>query len=255
MEATDDKSMTAAERVLKTTELREQVLTHLPILDVVRARGVSRKFCDTIDSSPVLQNKMYLKVFDSEAKIWVSAEDCTPEKEHEAKVYFNRTKPSDAQDRALEVVTINPLLLVQDYGCKATVLLLCDYARAWLQLSMGTDPMRFGLASEIKAEPILRMNQSALYRDMFLTMPPTTKVRLKCSRMTIGRRGDDPKYRTFKDTETLIENKDGVKLGEVVEVVSRVTWTVQKIEMVIVGYFAANPEEMEQAKRAGLVRS
>lgn len=47
-------------RIINTTELLENVLSHLPLCDLLHSQGVCRRFRNLIKTSPSVQTKLYL---------------------------------------------------------------------------------------------------------------------------------------------------------------------------------------------------
>lgn len=64
-----NSSATATQQALNTTELLEHILSFLPMPKIMGGTRVSRKWKAVIESSPVLQRKLFLRHHDSEV-VW-----------------------------------------------------------------------------------------------------------------------------------------------------------------------------------------
>lgn len=105
---------TAAAKVSSTPELLEGILTHLPVLDLVIATGVSKHFRNVIKASPELQRKLFVLPPKNRAEYWqmVPHKSETPDIRHQF-THLYRVESPGVTDNAelqahLESITSDP---------------------------------------------------------------------------------------------------------------------------------------------------
>lgn len=73
---------TASTQLGETAELVELILSHLPMLDIVKVSGVNKNFRDAILNSVMLQRNMFLRATNALPQYWL------PLKRYEGKTLF-----------------------------------------------------------------------------------------------------------------------------------------------------------------------
>ncbi|QIW94924.1 hypothetical protein AMS68_000442 [Peltaster fructicola] len=148
-----------------TTELLENILSHLDGKDLLTARGVCSKWQQTLDGSPSLQRQLYLRAATNIRK-W-----CYDEGTDALRPYIEAEEDihGDAWARRQGVckpVVINPAFLRRDPDCES-----------------GKVPVRARFAEAKRLtfvrRPQLRTKKRTILNKMFLTQPPTTEVHIQ----------------------------------------------------------------------------
>lgn len=80
----------AVGRVLGITELLDHILTHLPPLDLLRMKGISKEWQSIIQRSDTMQRKLFLKAEASERVTWPDDGMCRPLPGTLGHVYYRR---------------------------------------------------------------------------------------------------------------------------------------------------------------------
>ena len=108
----------ACERVFRTEELFEGVLSFLPFRNLFYVRGVSKRWASGIDGSVTLQQKMFFRPRD-EPELWVVDRKHKPGAHNYGKRYkhfndselkFRRVKTPEVYKKSVTPVTLNPIL-------------------------------------------------------------------------------------------------------------------------------------------------
>jgi len=173
-------ALTPAQQVVNTTELLEQILSFLPMQQVLGKSRVSRKWKATISGSPALRRKLFLRHRESQAEVLATRQDSWRPK-GETKVRFSPigipvyTSPIELNplvdwdnqavilpqaSHEIRVKRPEPLLPSHD----GTGDFLGKYSRAYVR-------HRFG-----GTRSTARVGCNPSWRDMFLTRPPITDI-------------------------------------------------------------------------------
>lgn len=108
------EATTAAAKVCSTPELLEGILSHLPVLDLVIATGVSKTLRNVIKASPELQRKLFMLPPKNRAEYWqmVPHKSETPDIRHQFTHLYRVESPGvidNAELQAhLESITSDP---------------------------------------------------------------------------------------------------------------------------------------------------
>lgn len=203
--------------VLDVFELTQHVLSFLSVMDSLRVRRVCRSFRDVFDQSPKLRHAAFLKADPSfEGEKWVRTADDKLLVGEKAYEYI-----ASREEAGLPVDEFKPLRIN-----------LMAFRPPQLQPSVHSrvgDFFRTGESILAAPDSLLRVdgpiNRKSSCRSMFLTQPPTTKVRvtsygLKRYPDWEDRRGL-PKFFEGKCSVRVIEKPGGVTVADVRTVVEQ----------------------------------
>lgn len=174
---------TAATKVFSIPELLENILFHLPVLDIVKATGVSRMIRNVVQASLELQRKLFLSPSKDEAEYWRITTPRSDDYKSESLLY--RKMPSgivDATIKAhldaaakdpdgwyhpahdLKVVSICPMVELSKCGFKSPT-----------GLRYLPWPESFELRLRIKPRACRAL---VPWKSMFITSPPCQEARM-----------------------------------------------------------------------------
>lgn len=154
--------------VFKTVELLEMILMKLPIRTVFGIQRVCRQFHEIVATSAAVQQKLFLHPTGVERQVWTTYREYPnpPVRPYAVDAHFVKAR-DDAEDKTTEKrvtpARLNPLLSLPAYRLNHSA---AD--RAWI-----------GRGEEVTFAPwvtVLPENESASWRRMQLTDPPTTSA-------------------------------------------------------------------------------
>ena len=153
------------ERILRTTELLEQVLMHLPPIDLLRIQNLCYTTRDLVKTSPMLQTKLYLRAanFKNSERYVIDAESKTMLGGAYAQRHMANAMALRLTVKTVEPIAINPLIVREIPGNPNTLRKLLDG----------------GFGSAFFAIVPNKLNaklEHASCLDMFLTQPPVTSL-------------------------------------------------------------------------------
>lgn len=238
-------------KVLNVTELCEQVLLHLSPSALIHARKVCRTFRNAIDSTPSLQRALFLQVDPAlNARSWAYRQQIYPiDNEEEvygddmygdeyelpeegpkdiavtsplltseaAAKYADEAEQTGVRFTGVRLTTIRPLvvnpLLSRSMKYKRETL----ERRAFNFIAEGPNKNTISL-SDFK-EQLLFCGRYAICRQMFLSQPPVTKIKLSfegwISYPAYEDRRGLPKGTVDHVGSVDLEDKDGIRLHQV----------------------------------------
>jgi hypothetical protein len=183
------ETATAVAQVLGTLELLESILSHLPVLDLVVATGVSKTFRQVIQESPQLQSQLFMLPTKDKAEYWqlVTLRNdnyrCGQRVAHLYRIKSPGIVGDDALEADLEAVAVNPGDWAHpNYSLKVVSVcpLLDPFERdGWLPRDLG-----LWERYEMPVETQLRVNSRALraikpWDNMFITNPPCQEASMR----------------------------------------------------------------------------
>ena len=160
-------------RVLGTTELLERIICYLPMKKIIDVQRVSRQWKNVIASSPSIQKKLFKRRENKEQEIWVLVKRNPMRGRLRDRLQRVEVLPPPSK-RAITPVTLNPML---------------REARSWLRPNGLVHPISM-MPNKVSVHfsawaNILRYEESCV-RDMFITDPPCTKVRIENLTVYLG---------------------------------------------------------------------
>jgi len=251
----------SAKRVLDIAELCEQVLTYLPLRNLLKARKVCRSFRDSIDSSPKLQHALFFKkaMPATDQPVWVVEKDQSLVIGEEALARIEEAEQTGTSLSKLQVFGINPLL----FRTPPAVLLRNHVMQSrshcknheGSRVMFGSSFIAFRGTCFEQYEGIHSLDEIAICRGMLLGHPPVTKIMMEFSGLCVHHKSalngeplQGPDSNGTADS-VIVENEDGVTFGEIVDVMKgKVNYQVSCRALVFLDGYAAAYEEMIKAR-------
>ncbi|KAK5721408.1 hypothetical protein LTR17_014619 [Elasticomyces elasticus] len=157
--------MAATTAALGTTELLEQILSHLSFLDLLAARGVSAQWLDVIVGSPVLRRNMFLEADGGGEGLVLNKGSLTESEPGDPADMFRIAPRYHKSQSPVVVLPILKSRIVRrsSYKVGADRLLMCK--RTFV---MGESDV-FGCQGKSEV-------RRSMWEDVYLTMPPCVAV-------------------------------------------------------------------------------
>ena len=230
---------TAAAKVSSTPELLEGIPTHLPVLDLVIATGVSKTFRNVIQTSPELQRKLFMLSPKNRAEYWqmLPHRSETPDIRHDF-IHLYRVESPSVVDNAelqahLESITSDPSNWAPP-GHPLKVVLTCPWLevkrkcpeyiggmtlwfRSWCGKE-GTFPLETLEANLSQRIPYA----TEPWTKMFLTSPPCQQASMHLTWKGYAGEKVDVVLETFGE----VRCEDGITLALLVDEISKKTCLV-----------------------------
>lgn len=219
---------TAATKVFGIPELLENILFHLPVLDLVKATGVSRMIHNVVQASLELQRKLFLSPSKDEAEYWRITTPRSDDYKSESLLY--RKMPSgivDATIKAhLDAAAKDPYSWYQPTHDLKVVSIcpMVELSNAWFKSPTGLGYRLWDEAFELR----LRIKPRAWralepWKCMFITSPPCQEA---CMNLTWeGRVAGNLNITIGSSAEVRCE--EGVTLAWLIDEVARSLSTVR----------------------------
>ena len=153
-------------RILATTELLEQVLMHLPMRDLLRAKQLCHTVHNLITTSPEIQIKLYLRAADpNKSGSWVVDTNTKALlSDKKAKEYIAKAEKAGVKVKVVHPVIANPLVTTdRDENYSSVYYFLNDISAGFYVWPCMIIPRYLTYTS---------------YMDMFLTQPPAKSIRM-----------------------------------------------------------------------------
>lgn len=242
-------------RILETTELCENVLQYIPPRDLVLLRRVCRAINAVINTSPVLQTKLFLKGVSSSENIpWVLDRDLGLLAGAQASECIKRSKTAPGPaPRTVQVFVYNPLVLSKSYSNEDRGLL--SRLECYDQFE-ATHQDNLSLRADIKSQ-LSALSGKASCLAMLLSQPPLTKITVEARGMCeyepwVDRRGLPRWYNGCIGRKT-IANDRGVTVSQLVDTIRFESRRGAQDYILYTDDFGVRSDQKEFVERVGRV--
>jgi len=156
-------------RIIDTYELCGGVLQLLPLKDILRMKRVCRTFNSIINSSAIIQTKLFQKPT-SVTPSWVFDSDGVLLTSNEASEYIRKNQAAGCSSNSVRLYAVNSLLLslVDTSTLETRIGDDSSYTTYY-----GSPILNISIKRRLRSMP-----QQASHCSMYLSQPPTTKVRI-----------------------------------------------------------------------------
>ena len=219
---------TAATKVFSITELLENILFHLPVLDLVKATGVSKIFRNVVQASLELQRKLFLSPSKYEAEYWCITTPRSDDYKGESLLY--RMMPSGIVDATLkahlDAAAKDPYSWYQPTHDLKVVSIcpMVELSNAWFKYPIGLGYWSWNETLELRLRIKPRASRALEpWKSMFITSPPCQKARMDL--IWEGRVAGSVKIMIVSRNEVRCE--EGITLASLVDEVARRVSTIE----------------------------
>lgn len=168
---------TAAAKVGTIPELLEGILSHLPVLDLEIATGVSKTFRNVIQASTQLQQKLFMSPSKDDEEYW---QVVTPGLNHyQDVIHLHRMVPLDIVDAALQAhldaVARDPDSRYSPYRCLkvVSICLMVDLSKRYVKSSSDLGLSLMDRTFELQLRILPRASHAPEpWKNMLITSSP-----------------------------------------------------------------------------------